>query len=126
MRLRPIIVPVGGFLGAGKTTLILAAAKLLPARGAKPAVILNDQGSALVDTRLAEAGGVSRIDREVWATAPGDPGIPRRPGPHRSRAGASTGGRYANSGTVFRCSRHQSRQNSATSASLLPGKTFGQ
>jgi hypothetical protein len=59
MSLRPIVVPVGGFLGAGKTTLILAAARRLSARGVKPAVILNDQGSDLVDTRLAEAGGVS-------------------------------------------------------------------
>jgi hypothetical protein len=59
MSVGPLVVPVGGFLGAGKTTLILAAARLLLARGVKPAAILNDQGSELVDTRLAEASGVS-------------------------------------------------------------------
>lgn len=49
------IVPVGGFLGAGKTTLILAAARLLRKQGLKPAAILNDQGSKLVDTAYARA-----------------------------------------------------------------------
>jgi hypothetical protein len=49
------IVPVGGFLGAGKTTLILAAARLLRKQGLKPAAILNDQGAELVDTAYARA-----------------------------------------------------------------------
>jgi hypothetical protein len=52
--MKPWIVVVGGFLGAGKTTLILAAARELEHLGRRCAVILNDQGSALVDTRLAE------------------------------------------------------------------------
>jgi G3E family GTPase len=56
---KPAIVVVGGFLGAGKTTLILAAARVLQARGVRTAVILNDQGGELVDTRLAEAQGVA-------------------------------------------------------------------
>ena len=51
---RPIIVPLGGFLGAGKTTLIIAAARVLHAQGLRAAAILNDQGSDLVDTRLAQ------------------------------------------------------------------------
>jgi hypothetical protein len=46
-------VIVGGFLGAGKTTLILAAAKELERRGIRTAVILNDQGNDLVDTSYA-------------------------------------------------------------------------
>lgn len=50
---RPWIVVVGGFLGAGKTTLLLAAARVLMRRGLRPAIILNDQGDALVDTALA-------------------------------------------------------------------------
>lgn len=54
---RPHLVIVGGFLGAGKTTLILAAARILAARGLKSAVILNDQGDDLVDSRLARAAG---------------------------------------------------------------------
>lgn len=55
----PHLVLVGGFLGAGKTTLILAAARLLEARGLRCAVILNDQSDSLVDTRLAEHRGIA-------------------------------------------------------------------
>jgi Ni2+-binding GTPase involved in maturation of urease and hydrogenase len=46
---------VGGFLGAGKTTLILRAASILHTRGKRVAVVLNDQDAGLVDTRLAGA-----------------------------------------------------------------------
>jgi len=60
---RPWIVIVGGFLGAGKTSLILAAARELEQRGLRCAVILNDQGDELVDTRHADAQGV--LTREV-------------------------------------------------------------
>lgn len=49
---------VGGYFGAGKTTLILRAAAILRARGLRVAAILNDQDSGLVDTRLAAAHGV--------------------------------------------------------------------
>jgi CobW/HypB/UreG, nucleotide-binding domain len=52
---RPLLAFVGGFLGAGKTTLILKAAELLKARGYRPAMIFNDQDSGLVDTRRAQA-----------------------------------------------------------------------
>jgi CobW/HypB/UreG, nucleotide-binding domain len=55
---RPYLVLVGGFLGAGKTTLILAAARELEKRGLRSAAILNDQGDALVDTRTVRANGV--------------------------------------------------------------------
>jgi hypothetical protein len=48
---------VGGFLGSGKTTLILAAARMLWSRGIRSAVVLNDQGIELVDTRLAREAG---------------------------------------------------------------------
>ncbi len=58
MPIRPWIVVVGGFLGAGKTTLILAAARELERVGKRCAVILNDQGSALVDTRLTDIQGM--------------------------------------------------------------------
>jgi Ni2+-binding GTPase involved in maturation of urease and hydrogenase len=60
---RPWVVLVGGFLGAGKTSLILAAARLLEQRGLRCAVILNDQGDELVDTRHAEGQGL--LAREV-------------------------------------------------------------
>ena len=51
---RPVLVPLGGFLGAGKTTLILAGARVLAGQGIRAAAILNDQGSELIDTRLAQ------------------------------------------------------------------------
>src|ERR1700758_5504111 len=57
MNNRPTMVVVGGFLGAGKTTLILAAARQLEQRGIKSAIILNDQGESLVDTLLARESG---------------------------------------------------------------------
>lgn len=60
---RPWIVIVGGFLGAGKTSLILAAAKALERRGMRCAAILNDQGNELVDRRHAESRGL--MAREV-------------------------------------------------------------
>ena len=55
---KPWIAIVGGFLGAGKTTLILAAAKELERRGIRSAVILNDQGNELVDTGYATQNGM--------------------------------------------------------------------
>ena len=55
---RPLLVMVGGFLGAGKTSLILAAAERLQRRGLRVAAILNDQGEDLVDTQLAFERGV--------------------------------------------------------------------
>jgi hypothetical protein len=55
---RPILIPLGGFLGAGKTTLILSAARLLRGKGLKVAAILNDQGSELVDTKYVQSDGV--------------------------------------------------------------------
>ena len=54
---------VGGFLGAGKTTLIRALARHVSARGERVAVITNDQGRALVDTSLVSAD--SHIVREI-------------------------------------------------------------
>lgn len=52
---RPLLVVVGGFLGAGKTTLIVKAAELLQQNGKRVAVILNDQGGDLVDTELVRS-----------------------------------------------------------------------
>src|SRR5260370_39387176 len=60
---RPYVVIVGGFLGSGKTTLILKAARLLEQRALRSAIILNDQGDELVDSRLAERRGIP--SREV-------------------------------------------------------------
>lgn len=55
---KPWLVLVGGFLGAGKTTLILAAARELARRGVKSAAIMNDQGAGLVDTQITRSGGI--------------------------------------------------------------------
>jgi len=56
---RPFLVLVGGFLGAGKTTLILRTARLLHERGLRPAIVTNDQAGSLVDTRNAAAAGIA-------------------------------------------------------------------
>jgi Ni2+-binding GTPase involved in maturation of urease and hydrogenase len=55
---RPCVALVGGFLGAGKTSLILTAAKMLQQRGVRSAAILNDHGEELVDTRQTGLRGV--------------------------------------------------------------------
>ena len=55
---RPWVVLVGGFLGSGKTTLILAAARELQRRGLRSAMVWNDQGKDLVDSRYAALSGV--------------------------------------------------------------------
>jgi len=60
---RTCIVLVGGFLGSGKTSLILAAARLLEQRGLRCALILTDQGDELVDTHHAQQQGL--LAREV-------------------------------------------------------------
>jgi hypothetical protein len=58
-RLKLAVAIVGGFLGAGKTTLILKAARLLTGRGMRVAVVMNDQGDDLVDAELARQSGVA-------------------------------------------------------------------
>ncbi len=50
-------VMIGGFLGAGKTTAVLALAEHLTASGRRVGLITNDQSVGLVDTALADAGG---------------------------------------------------------------------
>lgn len=57
MTSRPHLVLVGGFLGAGKTSLIRAASAQILRMGRRPAVILNDQSDGLVDRRFIEANG---------------------------------------------------------------------
>jgi len=54
----PTLVVVGGMLGAGKTSLIVAAARRLVEQGRRVGVVTNDQGSGLVDTALVRAAHV--------------------------------------------------------------------
>jgi Ni2+-binding GTPase involved in maturation of urease and hydrogenase len=49
---------VGGFLGAGKTSALLAATAELRARGLSVGIVTNDQGADLVDTGAFRARGL--------------------------------------------------------------------
>lgn len=49
----PWLIPVGGFLGSGKTSLMLEAGRRLRARGVNVAILTNDQAEGLVDTVTA-------------------------------------------------------------------------
>lgn len=51
------IILVGGFLGAGKTTMLWNVAKHLSDQGIKVGLITNDQASELVDTTFLESTG---------------------------------------------------------------------
>ncbi|MHB1315792.1 MAG: GTP-binding protein [Christensenellales bacterium] len=55
---------IGGFLGSGKTTLILNLAKQLMAQKIKVGIVTNDQGSNLVDTAFLVANGLPVMDVE--------------------------------------------------------------
>lgn len=52
------IAIIGGFLGAGKTTIINKLARSLMDKGRNVAIITNDQGEALVDTKYCNANGI--------------------------------------------------------------------
>jgi len=68
---RPLLVGVGGFLGAGKTTAILAAVERLRATGTRVAVVTNDQASGLVDTEVARAAFGTLGTPSAWDDQPG-------------------------------------------------------
>lgn len=56
---KPIdFIMIGGFLGAGKTTLIGRLAKQLQSEGKHVCVVTNDQASGLVDTELLKSQGL--------------------------------------------------------------------
>ena len=96
-------VPLGGYLGAGKTTTMLAVARRLEAAGERVGVITNDQGVDLVDTALARdrvarrelaarfRGSASPQVKTQWRTllVPGCAAPSRQPSqpqrPHRPR-----------------------------------------
>jgi Ni2+-binding GTPase involved in maturation of urease and hydrogenase len=53
---------VGGFLGSGKTTAILEAARLLVDRGQRVGIITNEQGKHLVDTNFFRTSGMPALE----------------------------------------------------------------
>ena len=53
---------IGGFLGSGKTTAIIGAAKYLMAAGKRVGVITNDQGKFLVDTAFMRASDIPSVE----------------------------------------------------------------
>lgn len=62
---QPQVVLVGGFLGAGKTTLIGELARWLEASGRACGVVTNDQAGGLVDTSSMRKGNGQRLVSEV-------------------------------------------------------------
>lgn len=54
-----MLIFVGGFLGAGKTTAMKALATMLTAAGKKVAAITNDQAAGLVDTIFLSGSGIT-------------------------------------------------------------------
>ena len=55
------LILVGGFLGAGKTTLISKAVKAIAAHGGTCGVITNDQAAQLVDTKTMRSAGAQNV-----------------------------------------------------------------
>lgn len=53
---------VGGFLGSGKTTAILGAAKILASKDVLVGIVTNDQGRFLVDTEAVRTSGFAAFE----------------------------------------------------------------
>jgi Ni2+-binding GTPase involved in maturation of urease and hydrogenase len=53
---------VGGFLGSGKTTAIVHAARLLTERGERVGIITNEQGKHLVDSGFIHSKGLHALE----------------------------------------------------------------
>ena len=54
----PKITAVYGFLGSGKTTVMLALAEEAVAQGRRAAIVVNEAGQVPVDGRLLRVGGL--------------------------------------------------------------------
>ena len=53
---------IGGFLGSGKTTAIIGAARHLISQGKRVGVVTNDQGRYLVDTAFFQAASLPTVE----------------------------------------------------------------
>ncbi|MCS7060413.1 MAG: GTP-binding protein [Anaerolineae bacterium] len=53
---------IGGFLGSGKTTAIIGAARLLIQQGKRVGIVTNDQGKYLVDTAFFRAADLPAVE----------------------------------------------------------------
>ncbi len=53
---------VGGFLGSGKTTAIIAAARHFIDAGKRVGIVTNDKGKYLVDTAFFRSAGISTVE----------------------------------------------------------------
>ena len=53
---------VGGFLGSGKSTAIVEAARILSGQGSRVGIITNEQGKHLVDTGFLRANNLPALD----------------------------------------------------------------
>ena len=62
------LIITGGFLGAGKTTLIWEVAQRLMSQGLRVGLITNDQAPELVDSRL-----LKQADLKVAEVLAGEP-----------------------------------------------------
>jgi G3E family GTPase len=58
----PRLILLGGFLGAGKTTLIGTVSRKLQERGSRVGLITNDQGRGLLDTASAQLHAKATAD----------------------------------------------------------------
>lgn len=56
------LIQIAGYLGSGKTSLIIALVKLLSEQGAKIAVLVNDVGEIPVDGRVMQEYGLTVKD----------------------------------------------------------------
>ncbi|PKQ44447.1 GTP-binding protein [Confluentibacter flavum] len=65
---KPKLILIGGFLGAGKTTLISMAVQLLKSQNRKVGIITKDQAAGLVDTYVLEHDGfkVEEVSRSCF------------------------------------------------------------
>jgi G3E family GTPase len=56
------VVQIAGYLGSGKTTLIIAMSRLIAGAGKKVAILVNDVGAVPIDGKVMEEYGLTVKD----------------------------------------------------------------